>query len=62
MKKVIAFILAAIMAFSAFAMMGYADGDSVTAYIANYDETNDEYSRVINWFEANGKYYFFVPA
>ena len=38
MKRILAFVLAAIMAFSAFAMIGYADGQPVTAYIANYDE------------------------
>ncbi len=62
MKRISAFILALVMAFSAFAMFAYADGDSVTAYVANYDETNNEYSRVINWFETNGKCYFFIPA
>ncbi len=61
MKKILAFVLAAIMAFSVFAMMGYADGHPANAYIANYDEANDEYSRVIDWYKANDKYYFFVP-
>lgn len=62
MKKILAFVLASVMAFSAFAMMGYADGNPVTAYIANYDEANDEYSREIDWYKVNDKYYFFVPA
>jgi hypothetical protein len=62
MKRILAIILAAVMAFSAFAMMGYADGQSVTAWIANDYSEEDGYSRAINWYEANGKYYFFVPA
>ncbi len=62
MKKILALILAAVMAFSAFAMLGYADGAAVTAYIAQYDETEDDVDRVVNWYEVNGKYYFFVPA
>lgn len=62
MKKLTAFLLALIMAFSVFAMIGYADGAEVKAYIANYDETEDAYSRLINWYEADGKYYFFIPA
>ncbi len=62
MKRILAIILAAVMAFSAFAMMGYADGQSVTAWIASDYSEDDGYSRAINWYEANGKYYFFVPA
>ena len=62
MKRILAIILAAVMAFSAFAMMGYADGQPVTAWIANDYSEDDGYSRAINWYEANGKYYFFVPA
>ncbi|MBR4858972.1 MAG: CotH kinase family protein [Clostridia bacterium] len=62
MKRILAFVLAAILAFSAFAMMGYADGQPVTAYIANsYDEENG-YGRAIDWYNVNDKYYFFVPA
>lgn len=62
MKRILAFVLAAIMAFSAFAMIGYADGQPVTAYIANYDEAEAEYSRENDWYSVNGKYYFFIPA
>ncbi len=62
MKKITALILALIMVFSTFIMIGYADGNSATAFIANYDETEEKYSRQINWFEAGGKYYFFIPS
>ncbi len=62
MKRILAFILAAVMTFSVFAMMGYADGQPVTAWIANDYSEDDGYSRAINWYEANGKYYFFIPA
>lgn len=62
MKKITALILALVMVFSTFVMIGYADGNSATAFIANYDETEEKYSRQINWFEAGGKYYFFIPS
>lgn len=62
MKKLTALLLALIMAFSTFAMLGYADGNPVEAYIAQYDLTEDDVDRVINWYEVNGKYYFFIPA
>lgn len=62
MKKITALILALIMAFSAFALMGYADGDVVAAYVAQYDETEGDVDRVVNWYEVNDKYYFFIPA
>ncbi len=62
MKKITALLLALIMAFSTFAIMGYADGAAVTAYVAQNDETENDVDRVINWYEVNGKYYFFIPA
>ncbi len=62
MKKILAFILAAVMAFSAFAMIGYADGHHVTGYIANHYDEENGYDRAINWYEVNGKCYFFIPA
>ena len=62
MKKLTALLLALIMAFSAFAMLGYADGQPVTAHIANSYDEDDGYGRDINWYEVNGKYYFFIPA
>ncbi|MBE6771821.1 MAG: hypothetical protein E7547_06755 [Ruminococcaceae bacterium] len=62
MKKITAFLLAMIMAFSVLAVAGYADGHPVTAYIANYDEAEESYDRVVNWYEDDGKYYFFIPA
>ena len=62
MKKVISFILALIMALSAFVMFSYADDASVNAYIAQYDDAEDDADRVVNWYEVNGKYYFFIPA
>lgn len=62
MKRILAIILAAVMAFSAFAMIGYADGHPVTGYIANHYDEENGYDRLINWYEANGKGYFFIPA
>lgn len=62
MKKLTALLLALIMAFSAFAMLCYADGQPVTAYVAQYDETEGDVDRVVNWYEVNGKYYIFIPA
>lgn len=62
MKKLTALLLALIMAFSAFAMLGYADGAPVTVHIEQTDETEGDVDRVINWYEVNGKYYFFIPA
>lgn len=62
MKKITALFLALIMAFSVFSMLGYADGYPVTAYIADYDQVEDDCDRVIDWYEINGKYYFFIPA
>ncbi len=62
MKKITALLLALIMAFSAFAMLGYAEGAPVTVHIEQTDETEGDVDRVINWYEVNGKYYFFVPA
>ncbi|MBQ8016340.1 MAG: CotH kinase family protein, partial [Clostridia bacterium] len=44
------------------AVMGYADGAAVTAYVAQYDETDGDIDRVVNWYEINGKFYFFIPA
>lgn len=62
MKRILAIVLATVMAFSAFAMIGYADGQSVTAWIASDYNEDDGYSRSIYWYEANDKYYFFIPA
>ena len=62
MKKLTALLLALIMAFSAFTMLGYADGQPITAHIANSYDEEDGYGRNINWYEVNGKYYFFIPA
>ena len=52
--KIIAIILAVVVAFSAFAMMGYADNTSVNAYIAQYDDAENDADRVIDWYEVNG--------
>ena len=62
MKKITALVLAFIMAFSVFAIMGSADGQPVVAYVAQYDETEGDVDRVVNWYEINGKYYFFIPS
>ena len=62
MKRITAILLALIMAFSVFAVIGYADGAAVTAYVAQYDETDGDIDRVVNWYEINGKFYFFIPA
>ncbi len=62
MKKIIALLLALLMAFSTFAVMGFADEQPAAAYIAQYDETENDCDRLINWYELNGKYYFFIPA
>ena len=62
MKRITAILLDLIMAFSVFAVIGYADGAAVTAYVAQYDETDGDIDRVVNWYEINGKFYFFIPA
>ncbi len=63
MKKLIAIVLSMIIAFSAFAMGGFAaDAASVNAYIAQADENGEGLGRTVNWFETNGEYYFFIPA
>lgn len=62
MKRIVAFFLSMVMVFSAFAVAGYADGTPVTAYVAQQGETEDDFDRVINWYEANGKFYLFIPA
>lgn len=64
MKKITALLLALIMAFSAFAMMGYAaDAPAISGvHIAQWDTNSDDADRVINWYESNGAYYMFIPA
>lgn len=64
MKKIIALLLSAVIAFSAFAVAGYAeDAPAISGvHIAQWDVNSDDADRVINWYEANGEYYLFIPA
>lgn len=65
MKKIIAFILSMIMAFPAFAMSGFAAEEPAISnvYVEQKDLiTEDDTDRIVNWYQANGEYYLFIPA
>ncbi|MBQ4625622.1 MAG: CotH kinase family protein, partial [Clostridia bacterium] len=64
MKKIIALILAVVMSISAFAVCGFADDAPAVSnvYVEQKDLTSDDTDRVVNWYEANGEYYLFIPA
>lgn len=64
MKKIIAFVLAAVMAFSAFAVCGVAAETPAISnvYVEQKDLNSDDADRKVNWYEANGEYYLFIPS
>ncbi len=65
MKKLISVFLSAVIAFSALAMMAYADDANSkisNAYITMADDNADDVDRLVEWYEKDGEYYFFVPA
>lgn len=64
MKKIIAVILSAVIAFSAFAVSSFAESPAISGvHIAQWDTNGDDgVDRVINWYEYNGTYYLFIPA
>ena len=65
MKKFLSLLLSVIIVFSALAMTAYAKNDNdeiVNAALVQYDLLTDDADRVINWYEKDGEYYFFVPA
>ncbi len=64
MKKIIAIILSLVMAFSAFAVCGFAeDAPAISnVYVEQKDLTSDDADRIVNWYQANGEYYLFIPA
>lgn len=65
MKKIIALILAAVTAFSAFAICGFAaDEPAVSSiYVEQKDLIAEEDTdRIVNWYQANGEYFLFIPA
>ncbi len=64
MKKIIAFILAAVMAFSVFTVCGIAAETPAISnvYVQQKDLNSDDADRTVNWYEANGEYYLFIPA
>lgn len=64
MKKIIALVLAAVMAFSAFAVCGFAaEAPAISSvYVEQKDLASDDTDRIVNWYAANGEYYLFVPA
>lgn len=64
MKKLLAIMLATVLAFSSLAMAAYAEDSSVTNLsIVQQDEAENDADRYINWYAVdNGEYYLFVPS
>jgi len=64
MKKIISLILAAVLAFSVFAICGIAADEPLKGVYAIQNDllTDDGVDRKINLYEHNGTYYLFVPA
>ncbi len=65
MKKFVSVLLAMMIAFSTFALAGYAEEAPALANVAVSqldDDSEDGVDRVIKWYEVNGTYYLFIPA
>lgn len=64
MRKIISILLAAVIAFSAFSVSGFAASPAISGvHIAQWDTNGEDgVDRVINWYEYNGTYYMFIPA
>lgn len=64
MKKIIAFVLAAVTVFSAFSVCGMAAETPAISnvYVEQKDLNADDADRIVNWYQANGEYYLFIPA
>lgn len=62
MKKLISILLAVIFVFSSVAMLSYADGAELNAYIVQSDLDTEKAQRLVDAYEINGEYYLFIPA
>ena len=64
MKKIIAFVLAIVMAFSVLSVCSVAAETPAISnvYVEQKDLKSDDTDRKVNWYQANGEYYLFIPA
>ena len=62
MKKLISVLLAVILAFSSAAIFAFADDAKLDAYIFQPELSDGTAKRLVDAYEINGEYYFFIPA